>query len=189
MLIGQIGCGRQNPLIQSAKLASRIGMAKGMPSTSLQDWKALHCFLGNADGTTQVDSVQIGLQEAAALRPWMLVPESLVALAVEVRLTYICVSKYQQLYYNHFYIECDECNSCYINLFRVIQLIQFKIRCQNAKSIRQVCSQQIYLRKVQKTLNLFNIVPVHFLIFQALMKIVKYMKIVIFLSLFVEWKY
>ncbi|CAL6092747.1 Hypothetical_protein [Hexamita inflata] len=53
----------------------------------------LHCFLRNADGTTQVDSVQIGLHEAAALRPWMLVPESLVALAAEVRLTYIGVSK------------------------------------------------------------------------------------------------
>ncbi|CAL6111657.1 Hypothetical_protein [Hexamita inflata] len=39
MRLGQIGCGRQNPPIQSAELASsRIGMAKGMPSTSLQDW-------------------------------------------------------------------------------------------------------------------------------------------------------
>ncbi|CAL6010487.1 Hypothetical_protein [Hexamita inflata] len=38
---GQIGCGRQNPQVQRAELASsRIGMAKGMPSTSLQDWKA-----------------------------------------------------------------------------------------------------------------------------------------------------
>ncbi|CAL6083616.1 Hypothetical_protein [Hexamita inflata] len=37
--------------------------------------------------------VQIGLHEAAALRPWMLVPESLVALVAEVRLTYIGVSK------------------------------------------------------------------------------------------------
>ncbi|CAL6062664.1 Hypothetical_protein [Hexamita inflata] len=37
--------------------------------------------------------VQIGLHEAAALRPWMHVPESLVALAAEVRLTYIGVSK------------------------------------------------------------------------------------------------
>ncbi|CAL6033830.1 Hypothetical_protein [Hexamita inflata] len=32
--LGQIGCGRQN------SASSRIGMAKGMPSTSLQDWKA-----------------------------------------------------------------------------------------------------------------------------------------------------
>ncbi|CAL6053740.1 Hypothetical_protein [Hexamita inflata] len=41
MRLGQIGCGRQNPPIKSAELASsRIGMAKGMPSTSLQDWKA-----------------------------------------------------------------------------------------------------------------------------------------------------
>ncbi|CAL5979070.1 Hypothetical_protein [Hexamita inflata] len=36
---------------------------------------------------------QIGLHEAAALRPWMLVPKSLAALAAEVRLTYIDVSK------------------------------------------------------------------------------------------------
>ncbi|CAL6111559.1 Hypothetical_protein [Hexamita inflata] len=42
MRLGQIGCGRQNPPIQSAELASsRISMAKGMPSTSLQDWKAV----------------------------------------------------------------------------------------------------------------------------------------------------
>ncbi|CAL6106950.1 Hypothetical_protein [Hexamita inflata] len=40
MRLGQIGCGRYNPPIQSAELPSRIGMAKGMPSTSLQDWKA-----------------------------------------------------------------------------------------------------------------------------------------------------
>ncbi|CAL6086894.1 Hypothetical_protein [Hexamita inflata] len=41
MRLGKIGCGRQNPPVQSAELASsRIGMAKGMPSTSLQDWKA-----------------------------------------------------------------------------------------------------------------------------------------------------
>ncbi|CAL6004767.1 Hypothetical_protein [Hexamita inflata] len=85
MRLGQIGCGRQNPPIQSAELLStsfRIG--KRQP---------LHCFLRNADGTTQVIPVQIGLHEAAALRPWMLVPESLVALAAEVRLTYIGVSK------------------------------------------------------------------------------------------------
>ncbi|CAL5978988.1 Hypothetical_protein [Hexamita inflata] len=42
MQFGQIGCGRQNPPIQSAELASsRIGMDKGMSSTSLQDWKAV----------------------------------------------------------------------------------------------------------------------------------------------------
>ncbi|CAL6108193.1 Hypothetical_protein [Hexamita inflata] len=42
MRLGQIGGGRQNPPIQSAELASsRISMAKGMPSTSLQDWKAV----------------------------------------------------------------------------------------------------------------------------------------------------
>ncbi|CAL6065080.1 Hypothetical_protein [Hexamita inflata] len=40
MRLGQIGCERQNPPVQSAELPSRIGMAKGMPSTSLQDWKA-----------------------------------------------------------------------------------------------------------------------------------------------------
>ncbi|CAL6066925.1 Hypothetical_protein [Hexamita inflata] len=41
MRLGQIGCGRQNPPIQRAELASsRISMAKGIPSTSLQDWKA-----------------------------------------------------------------------------------------------------------------------------------------------------
>ncbi|CAL6113870.1 Hypothetical_protein [Hexamita inflata] len=60
MRFGQIGCGRQNPPIQSAELSSRIRMAKDMSSTNLQDWKAAtapqNCFLRNADGTTQVDS-------------------------------------------------------------------------------------------------------------------------------------
>ncbi|CAL6083292.1 Hypothetical_protein [Hexamita inflata] len=37
---GQIGCGRQNSPVQSAEMPSRICMAKGMPSTSLQDWRA-----------------------------------------------------------------------------------------------------------------------------------------------------
>ncbi|CAL6083046.1 Hypothetical_protein [Hexamita inflata] len=81
MRLGQIGCGRQNPPVQSAELAStsfRIG--KRQP---------LHCFLRNADGTTQVDS----RIDRLALRPWILVPELLVALAAEVRLTYIGVSK------------------------------------------------------------------------------------------------
>ncbi|CAL6112328.1 Hypothetical_protein [Hexamita inflata] len=41
--------------------------------------------------------VQIGLHETAALRPWMLVPELLIALAAEVRLTYIGVSKTNDL--------------------------------------------------------------------------------------------
>ncbi|CAL6030758.1 Hypothetical_protein [Hexamita inflata] len=39
MRSGQISCGRQNLPIQSAELAG--GIAKGMPSTSLQDWKAV----------------------------------------------------------------------------------------------------------------------------------------------------
>ncbi|CAL6035017.1 Hypothetical_protein [Hexamita inflata] len=99
MRLGQIGCGRQNPPVQSAELASsRIGMAKGMPSTSLQDWKAATRSIASLE--TQVVrhrwiSVYIDLHEAAALRPWMLVPESLVALAAEVRLTYISVSQKQ----------------------------------------------------------------------------------------------
>ncbi|CAL6059426.1 Hypothetical_protein [Hexamita inflata] len=100
MRLGQIGCGRQNPPVQSAELPSRIGMAKGMPSTSLQDWKAATAPLlpqkrrwYDAGGFPYRSDSQIGLHEAAALRPWMLVPESLVALAAEVRLTYIGVSK------------------------------------------------------------------------------------------------
>ncbi|CAL6039377.1 Hypothetical_protein [Hexamita inflata] len=85
MRLGQIGCGRQNPrfkVLSCRQRAFRIG--KRQP---------LHCFLRNADGTTQVDSRIDRLHEAAALRPWMLVPEFLVALAAEVRLTYIGVSK------------------------------------------------------------------------------------------------
>ncbi|CAL6109181.1 Hypothetical_protein [Hexamita inflata] len=37
MRLGQIGCGGQNPPMLAS---SRISIAKGMPSTSLQDWKA-----------------------------------------------------------------------------------------------------------------------------------------------------
>ncbi|CAL6011369.1 Hypothetical_protein [Hexamita inflata] len=97
MRFDQIGCGRQNPPIQRAELASsRIRMAKGMPSTNLQDWKAETRSIASLE-TQMVRHrwipVQIGLHEAAALRPWMLVPESLVVLAAEVRLTYIGVSK------------------------------------------------------------------------------------------------
>ncbi|CAL5987175.1 Hypothetical_protein [Hexamita inflata] len=94
MRLGQIGCGRQNPPVQSAELASsRISMAKGMPSTNLQDWKAAVASLETQIVRRRLITVQIGLYEAAALRPWMLVPESLVALAAEVRLTYTGVSK------------------------------------------------------------------------------------------------
>ncbi|CAL6107060.1 Hypothetical_protein [Hexamita inflata] len=85
MRLGQIGCGRQNPPIQSAELA--------LTSFRIGKRQPLHCFLRNADGTTQVDSRVDRLARSAALRPWMLVPESLVALAAEVRLTYIGVSK------------------------------------------------------------------------------------------------
>ncbi|CAL6082204.1 Hypothetical_protein [Hexamita inflata] len=93
MRLGQIGCGRQNPPVQSAELPSRIGMAKGMPSTSLQDWKAATAPLLSQKRRWYDAGGQIGSHEAAVLRPWMLVPESLVALAAEARLTYIGVSK------------------------------------------------------------------------------------------------
>ncbi|CAL6060211.1 Hypothetical_protein [Hexamita inflata] len=41
---GQIGCGRQNPPVQSSELPSRIGMAKGMlqMSSRIGKW---NCFL------------------------------------------------------------------------------------------------------------------------------------------------
>ncbi|CAL6022267.1 Hypothetical_protein [Hexamita inflata] len=63
MRLGQIGCGRQNPPIQSAKLLSRIGMATDMPSTSLRIGKRqpLYCFLRNADGTMQVASRRLAV--------------------------------------------------------------------------------------------------------------------------------
>ncbi|CAL6053820.1 Hypothetical_protein [Hexamita inflata] len=61
-MLGQIGGGRQNPPVQSAELPSRIGMAKGMSSTSLQDWKAATAQLlpqksrwYDADGFTYID--------------------------------------------------------------------------------------------------------------------------------------
>ncbi|CAL6053054.1 Hypothetical_protein [Hexamita inflata] len=52
----------------------------------------LHCFLRNADGTTQVDYRIDRLARSSRATP-LDVPESLVALAAEVRLTYIGVSK------------------------------------------------------------------------------------------------
>ncbi|CAL6116889.1 Hypothetical_protein [Hexamita inflata] len=75
---------RQGSVWLSACLQRAFRIGKRQP---------LHCFLRNADGTTQVDSHIDRLHKAAALRPWMLVPEPLVALAAEVRLTYIGVSK------------------------------------------------------------------------------------------------
>ncbi|CAL6015073.1 Hypothetical_protein [Hexamita inflata] len=92
MRLGQIGCGSQNLPVQSAKLPLRIGMLRayliGLESgnhsiASLETQMVRHRWI----------PVQIGLHKAAALRPWMLVPESLVALGAEVRLTYIGVSK------------------------------------------------------------------------------------------------
>ncbi|CAL6093030.1 Hypothetical_protein [Hexamita inflata] len=90
MRLGQIGCGKKNPIKvlrwhhqrsvwlwlchQRVFLLQEIIFGKRQP---------LQCFLRNADGTTQVDS----------RIDWMLVPESLVALAAEERLTYIGVSK------------------------------------------------------------------------------------------------
>ncbi|CAL5971125.1 Hypothetical_protein [Hexamita inflata] len=67
MRLGQIGCGRQNPPVQSAEL----------PSTSLQDWKAV--------------TAPLLPQKRMVRRRWIriFVPELLVALAAEVRLTYI----------------------------------------------------------------------------------------------------
>ncbi|CAL6062544.1 Hypothetical_protein [Hexamita inflata] len=92
MRLGQIGCGRQNPPVQSAELSSRIGMAFNEPS-GLESGNRSIASLETQMVRRRWIPVQIGLHEAAALRPWMLVPESLVALAAEVRLTYIGVSK------------------------------------------------------------------------------------------------
>ncbi|CAL6071441.1 Hypothetical_protein [Hexamita inflata] len=71
MRLGQIGCGRQNPPIQSAELASsRIYMAKGMPSTSLQDWKAVTApLLPQKRRWYDAGGFPYRLHEAAALRP------------------------------------------------------------------------------------------------------------------------
>ncbi|CAL6042567.1 Hypothetical_protein [Hexamita inflata] len=96
MRFDQIGCGRQNPAAQSAELLSRIGMAKGMPSTSLQYWKAETAPLlpqkrrwYDADGFPY----RSACTKQPRYAPWMLVPEQLVALVAEVRLKYIDVSK------------------------------------------------------------------------------------------------
>ncbi|CAL6056855.1 Hypothetical_protein [Hexamita inflata] len=71
-------------------------MAKGMPSTSLQDWKAVTAPL-LPQKRRQYDAGGFPYRSACTKQPryapWMLVPESLVALAAEVRLTYIGVSK------------------------------------------------------------------------------------------------
>ncbi|CAL6062809.1 Hypothetical_protein [Hexamita inflata] len=97
MWLGQIGCGRQNPPIQSAELASsRIGMAKGMPSTNLQDWQKAVTAPLLPQKRRWYDAGGFPYRSACTKQPcyapWMLVPESLVALVAEVRLTYIGVS-------------------------------------------------------------------------------------------------
>ncbi|CAL5974810.1 Hypothetical_protein [Hexamita inflata] len=89
--LGQIGCGRQNPRFKvlSCRQGSVWLRACHQRVIRIGKRQPLHCFIRNADGTTQVDSIQIGLHEAAALR---CLPESLVALAAEVCLTQIGVS-------------------------------------------------------------------------------------------------
>ncbi|CAL6054355.1 Hypothetical_protein [Hexamita inflata] len=84
MRFGQIGFGRQNPPVQSAELPSRIGMAKGIPSTSLQDWKAATAPFPQK--RRWYDAGGFPYRSAKGMR-------SLVALAAEVRLTYIDVYK------------------------------------------------------------------------------------------------
>ncbi|CAL5991009.1 Hypothetical_protein [Hexamita inflata] len=94
MRLGQIGCRKQNPPVQSAELLSRICMTKGInESLGLESGNRSIASLETQMVRPMWIPVQIGLHEAALLRPWMLVPESLVALAAEVRLTYIGVSK------------------------------------------------------------------------------------------------
>ncbi|CAL6088199.1 Hypothetical_protein [Hexamita inflata] len=83
--LGQIGCGRQNPPVQSAE----------PPSTSLQDRKAATAPL-LPQKRRWYDAGGFRYRSACTKQPrqaWMRVPESLVALAAEVRLTYIGVSK------------------------------------------------------------------------------------------------
>ncbi|CAL5979877.1 Hypothetical_protein [Hexamita inflata] len=67
-------------------------LAKGMPSTSLQDWKAETAPL-LPQKRRWYDTDGFPYRSACTKQPWMLVHESLVALAAEVRLTYIGVSK------------------------------------------------------------------------------------------------
>ncbi|CAL6017064.1 Hypothetical_protein [Hexamita inflata] len=94
MRLGQIGCGRQNPPVQSAELPSRIGMAKGMPSTSLQDWKAATAPL-LPQKRRWYDAGGFPYRSACTKQPRYahgpLYPSH--RLAAEVRLTYIGVSK------------------------------------------------------------------------------------------------
>ncbi|CAL6025498.1 Hypothetical_protein [Hexamita inflata] len=97
MRLGQIGCGRQNPPIQSAELTSKIVMAKEQAinePSGLESGNRSIASLETQMVRRRWIPVQIGLHEAAALRAWTLVPESLVALAAEVRLLLsIAVSK------------------------------------------------------------------------------------------------
>ncbi|CAL6106943.1 Hypothetical_protein [Hexamita inflata] len=67
-------------------------MAKGMPSTSLQDWKAATASL-LPQKRGWYDASEYPYRSACTKQPRMLVHESLVALAAEVRLTYKGVSK------------------------------------------------------------------------------------------------
>ncbi|CAL6116286.1 Hypothetical_protein [Hexamita inflata] len=92
MRLGQIGCGRQNP---RCKMLSRIGMAKGIPSTSHQDWKAATAQL-LPQKRRWYDTGGFPYRSAYTKQPHyplMPVSESLVILVVDVRLLYIGVSE------------------------------------------------------------------------------------------------
>ncbi|CAL6001189.1 Hypothetical_protein [Hexamita inflata] len=100
MRLGQIGCGRQNPPIQSAELLSRISMAKGMPSTSLQDWKAVTAPL-LPQKRRWYDTGGFPYRSACTKQPHYapgcLYPSRWLPWLAEVHLTYISVSKINEL--------------------------------------------------------------------------------------------
>ncbi|CAL5989735.1 Hypothetical_protein [Hexamita inflata] len=97
MRLGQIGCGRQNPPVQSAELASsKIGMARACHQRAFRIGKRQPSIASLETQMVRrrwIHSRIDRLAQSSSLRPWMLVPESLVALAAEVCLTYIGVSK------------------------------------------------------------------------------------------------
>ncbi|CAL6025537.1 Hypothetical_protein [Hexamita inflata] len=117
-------------MVQSAKLLSWIGMAKGMPWIGKR--QPLHCFLTNTDGTTQID-YRISACTKQPLRPWMLVPDSLVILAAEVRLKLMIIRVNLQFLYRRPNLELAQ-----FTKIRVIQRrFHFGYHPQDRKELNQ----------------------------------------------------
>ncbi|CAL5982419.1 Hypothetical_protein [Hexamita inflata] len=125
MRFGQIGCGRQNPPVQSAELPSRIGMAKGMPSTSLQDWKAATRSIASLAGKKHQLQTCVPCPENSVFQ------NGACQCSNELLLNYLeneCVSCPELSYYDFGTCQCSDVNMVFDHVMNQC-VCQFGSRC------------------------------------------------------------